>query len=102
MFLLDTSRANVFTSAYILCSGIFCQVHSSGALMNQKKTDDPMQFFQKATTYNSLLIEAMFEILAEKNVLTGEEVLERIKKLRDDGLSIPAGRIELGLVPGPV
>jgi hypothetical protein len=57
--------------------------------MNQKKTDDPMQIFQKTVSYNSLLIEAMFEILAEKNVLTGEEVLERIKKLRDDGLSIP-------------
>jgi hypothetical protein len=60
--------------------------------MNQKKTDDPMQIFQKAVSYNSLLIEAMFEILAEKNVLTGEEVLARIKKLRDDGLSIP-GRV---------
>jgi len=36
--------------------------------MNQKKTDDPMQIFQKAVSYNSLLIEAMFEILAEKNV----------------------------------
>jgi DNA-binding Lrp family transcriptional regulator len=57
--------------------------------MNQKKTDDPMQIFQKTVSYNSILIEAMFEILAEKNVLTGEEVLERIKKLRDDGLSIP-------------
>jgi len=51
-----------------------------------------MQIFQKTVSYNSLLIEAMFEILAEKNVLTGEEVLERIKKLRDDGLSIP-GRV---------
>jgi hypothetical protein len=57
--------------------------------MNQKKADDPMQIFQKTVSYNSLLIEAMFEILAEKNILTGEEVLERIKKLRDDGLSIP-------------
>jgi hypothetical protein len=92
MFLLDTSRANVFTSPYILCTGIFCQVHFSGASMNQKKADDPMQIFQKTVSYNSLLIEAMFEILAEKNVLTGEEVLERIKKLRDDGLSIP-GRV---------
>ena len=60
--------------------------------MNHKKTDDPMRIFQKTVSYNSLLIEAMFEILAEKNVLTGEEVLERIKKLRDDGLSIP-GRV---------
>lgn len=89
MFLLDTSRANVFTSPYILCSGIFCQVHFSGALMNHKKTDDPMRIFQKTVSYNSPLIEAMFEILSGNNVLTGEEVLERVKKLRDDGLSIP-------------
>lgn len=32
--------------------------------------------------YNMLLTEAIFEILAEKNVLTGVEVLERIKKLK--------------------
>ena len=55
--------------------------------MEQKKSDDPIQIFQKATYYNSFLIEAMFEILAEKNVLTGEEVAERIKKLRENGLS---------------
>jgi len=57
--------------------------------MNHKKTDDPMRIFQKTVSYNSPLIEAMFEILSGNNVLTGEEVLERVKKLRDDGLSIP-------------
>jgi hypothetical protein len=31
---------------------------------------------------NMLLTEAIFEILAEKNILTGAEVLERIKKLK--------------------
>ena len=31
---------------------------------------------------NMLLTEAIFEILAEKNILTGVEVLERIKKLK--------------------
>jgi hypothetical protein len=32
--------------------------------------------------YNMLLTEAIFEILAEKDVLTGAEVLERVKKLK--------------------
>jgi hypothetical protein len=31
---------------------------------------------------NMLLTEAIFEILAEKNILTGVEVIERIKKLK--------------------
>jgi len=31
---------------------------------------------------NMLLTEAIFEILAEKNILTGVEVLERIRKLK--------------------
>jgi hypothetical protein len=31
---------------------------------------------------NMLLTEAIFEILAEKNILTGVEVLERVKKLK--------------------
>lgn len=32
--------------------------------------------------YSMLLTEAIFEILAEKNILTGAEVLERVKKLK--------------------
>jgi hypothetical protein len=32
--------------------------------------------------YNMLLTEAIFELLAEKNILTGAEVKERIQKLK--------------------
>jgi hypothetical protein len=32
--------------------------------------------------YSMLMTEAIFELLAEKGLLTGEEVKERIKKLR--------------------
>ena len=32
--------------------------------------------------YNMLLVEAVVELLAEKGVLTGEEVKERVKKLK--------------------
>jgi hypothetical protein len=32
--------------------------------------------------YNMLLTEAIFELLAEKDILTGTEVKERIQKLR--------------------
>lgn len=34
--------------------------------------------------YNMLLTEAIFELLAEKDLLTGAEVLERVKKLKSD------------------
>ncbi len=34
--------------------------------------------------YNMFLVEAIFELLAEKGILSGEEVKERVKKLRDE------------------
>jgi hypothetical protein len=33
---------------------------------------------------NMFLTEAIFELLAEKGILTGEEVLERVKKLKSE------------------
>jgi hypothetical protein len=54
--------------------------------MKQDKKEE-MEMLRKATYYNSFLIEAIFELLAEKSVLNGEEVVERVKKLRDDGPS---------------
>jgi hypothetical protein len=34
--------------------------------------------------YNMFLTEAVFELLAEKGILTGAEVLERVKKLKGE------------------
>ena len=39
---------------------------------------------QEIAYYNMFLTEAMFELLAEKGILTGEGVKERIKKLKND------------------
>jgi len=36
----------------------------------------------KLATYNMLMDEALFELLIEKGILTKEELLERIEKLR--------------------
>ncbi len=45
---------------------------------------------QEIAHYNMLLTEAIFELLAEKGILTGEEVKERIKKLKaETKLNIP-------------
>jgi len=51
--------------------------------MKRSKRDEEFEVFRKATAYNWSLIEAIFEILAEKRVLTGEELVERVRKLRD-------------------
>lgn len=37
---------------------------------------------EKLATYNMLMAEAIFELLVEKGILTKEELLERIEKLR--------------------
>jgi glutamate synthase domain-containing protein 2 len=39
---------------------------------------------QEIVHYNMFLTEAIFELVAEKGILTGEEVRERIKKLKSE------------------
>ena len=39
---------------------------------------------QEVAYYNMFLTEAILELLAEKGILTGEEVLERVKKLKSE------------------
>ena len=48
------------------------------------KTGKVTTTIQEIAYYNMFLTEAIFELLAEKGVLTGEEVLERVKKLKSE------------------
>ena|SRR5436309_13164071 len=75
--------------------GVYCPLHipenyvkSSGtqeAMMEQNdKTGKVTTTLQEITFSNMFLVEAIFELLAEKGILTGEEVLERIKKLKSE------------------
>jgi len=40
--------------------------------------------FRKWRTTNIFLTEAILKLLAERGILTGEEVLERVKKLKNE------------------
>jgi hypothetical protein len=57
--------------------------------MKREKCDASLEQLVKATCNNSVLIDAIFELLAEKNVLTGGEVLQRVRKLREDEPASP-------------
>ena len=46
------------------------------------KGDNVTASFEEVVRYNMLLTEALVELLAERNVLSGAEVLERVKKLK--------------------
>ena len=46
------------------------------------KTGTVTATIQEIAYYNMFLTEAIFELMAEKGILTGEEVKERIKKLK--------------------
>jgi hypothetical protein len=46
------------------------------------KTGKVTATIQEVAHYNMLLTEAIFEILAEKGILTGVEVKERVQKLK--------------------
>ncbi len=49
-----------------------------------EKTGKLTTTIQEVAYYNMFLTEAILELLAEKGVLTGEEVLERVKKLKNE------------------
>lgn len=48
------------------------------------KTGKVTATLQEVAYYNMFLTEAIFELLAEKAILTGEEVKERVKKLKSE------------------
>ncbi len=49
-----------------------------------EKTGKVTTTIQEMAYYNMFLTEAILELLAERGILTGEEVLERIKKLKSE------------------
>ncbi len=48
------------------------------------KTGKVTTTIQEVAYYNMFLTEAIFELLAEKGILTGEEVSERVKILKSE------------------
>jgi hypothetical protein len=53
-------------------------------MKHDDKTGTVTTTIQEISYYNMFLTEAIFELLAEKGILTGEEVLERVKKLKSE------------------
>ena len=48
------------------------------------KTGKVTATIQEIAHYNMLLTEAIFELLAEKGILTGAEVRDRVKKIKSE------------------
>jgi hypothetical protein len=53
-------------------------------MVQDDKTGKVTTTIQEVAYYNMFLTEAIFELLAEKGLLSGEEVLERVKKLKSE------------------
>jgi len=51
-------------------------------MKQDNKTGKVTATVEEIATYNMVLTEAIFELLAEKGILTGAEVKERIVKLK--------------------
>ncbi len=60
------------------------QGYGEVAMENDEKAGKVTATISEIAYYNMFLTEAIFELLAEKGVLTGEEVLERVKKLKSE------------------
>ena len=53
--------------------------------MNQdEKTGEVTTTIEELAVYNMLLTEAIYELLADKGIVTRAEVTERIKKLKSE------------------
>jgi hypothetical protein len=71
-----------------------CQASEEATMERDEKTGKVTTTIQEVEYYNMLLTEAILELLAEKGVLTGEEVLERVKKLkRDNAVTVPVAAV---------
>jgi hypothetical protein len=53
-------------------------------MKHDDKTGTVTTTIQEVAYYNMFLTEAILELLAERGILTGEEVLERVKKLKSE------------------
>ena len=51
---------------------------------NDAKTGEVTTSIEELAVYNMLLSEAIYEILADKGIFTGDRVIERIKKLKSE------------------
>jgi len=53
-------------------------------MQHDEKTGEVTSSIEELAIYNMLLSEALFEILADKGLITRAEVTERIKKLKSE------------------
>ena len=51
---------------------------------NDAKTGEVTSSIEELAIYNMLLSEAIYELLADKGIITRAEVTERIKKLKSE------------------
>ena len=62
-----------------------CPVELLEIPMNQDdKKDQAPSSIEETAIHGMALTEALYEILADKGILTGERVIERIKKLKSE------------------
>jgi hypothetical protein len=51
-------------------------------MATDERSERLVEALQRSLLCNILLVDAMFELLAEKEILSGTEIIERIKRLK--------------------
>ncbi len=74
----------MFTAPYLSQKGTYVKLGEEAMVEQDDKIGKVTTTIQEVAYYNMFLTEAIFELLAEKGVLTGEEVMERVKKLKSE------------------
>jgi hypothetical protein len=62
----------------------FLVKRKGGSMDQNDKTGEVTASIEELAIYNMLLTEAIYELLADKGILTRAEVTERIKKLKSE------------------
>jgi hypothetical protein len=82
--LLDRRDAWGVYCPYISHTGTYVKLAEEATMEQDEKTGKVTTTIQEVAYYNLFLTEAILELLVERGILTGEEVLERVKKLKSE------------------
>jgi hypothetical protein len=83
--ILDNCEAEMFTGAiHILWGYTMSRIKKDGKIEGDPKLRKVVASLQEVLLCNAFMVDAMFELLVEKGILTGEEVRDRVKQLKEE------------------
>jgi len=75
----------MFTRRLYIARGVtVSRIKEDGKTQGDPKLRKVVADLQEVILCNAFMVDAIFELLVEKGILTGEEVRERVRKLKEE------------------